>query len=225
MELSCRAYRSEAEGLIANKAFSIEPRWWLEGKLEKLKLQEVLRYAFSGALFYIALGLIYLTKEKLSLGAVSAGHVTLGIGLVLLTGSLLYTTHRALTYPFVFFPLALSILSTFGLYEWEWRIVIPFLESNAELKVDNRRLQLRNDRGKKGEVVASMFDEWGAQVHFLYCSSLAVGLALCARIHWSPCNAVAWSTLLWVALVFLISAFSHHLRLLIRIATLRLDCE
>ncbi len=188
-----------------------------------MKLQELLRYAFSGALFYLALGLIYLPKEELFSENVTAGYATLAIGLVLLSGSLLYSVHRALTYPFVFLPGALLVLSLFGLYQREWKIVIPFMESEAELKVDSRRLHLRYDLGQKGEALHAVFDEWGAQVHLLYCSSMAVGLALCARILWSPCNPIAWKIFLVIALVFLIAAIFHHLRLLIRIATLQVD--
>ena len=149
--------------------------------MEKLKLQELLRYAFSGALFYLALGLVYLCKEELSPINVSAGYATLAIGLVLLSGSLLYAMHRALTYPFIFFPGALLVLSLFRLYQFEWRILIPFLESNAELEVDRCRLRLRHEPGKKGEALHAMLDEWSAQVHFLYCSSIAIGLALVPR--------------------------------------------
>jgi hypothetical protein len=193
----------------------------LEAAVEKLKLPELLRYAFSGALFYLSLGLVYLPKGELSLTDRSAGYATLAIGLVLLSGSLLYVVHRALTYPFIFLPGALLVLSLFGRYQREWKIVIPFLESNAELEVDRCRLHLRFELGPKGRALHTMLDEWSAQVHLLYCSSMAVGLALCARVYWCPHNFVAWKILLVIAVVFLIAAMSHHLRLLIRILTLQ----
>jgi len=189
--------------------------------VEKLKLQELLRYAFSGALFYLALGLVYLSKEEQCPISVSVGYATLAIGLVLLSGSLLYTMHRALTYPFIFFPGTLLVLSLFGKYQFEWKILIPFLESSAELEVDRCRLRLRHELGQKGEALHAVLDEWSAQVHLLYCSSMAVGLALCARVYWCPHNLIAWKILLVIALVFLVGAIFHHLRLLIRIKTLQ----
>lgn len=189
--------------------------------MEKLKLQELLRYAFSGALFYLALGLAYLPKEWLSPINVSGGYATLAIGLVLLTGSLLYTLHRALTFPFIFFPGVLLVLALLGKYKLEWKIVIPFLESNAELNVDRYRLRLRHELGQKGKALHAMLDEWSAQIHLLYCSSMAVGLALCTRVFWRPWNLTAWKTLLGISLVFLVGAIFHHLRALIRIATLQ----
>ena len=193
--------------------------------MEKLKLQELLRYAFSGALFYVALGLVYLPKEGLSPINISAGYATLAIGLILLSGSLLYIMYRALTYPFIFFPGALLILSLFRFCQFEWRILIPFQESKAELAVDRGRLDIRFKFGPKGEALHAALDEWSAQVHLLYCSSLAIGLALCARVYWEPRNPIAWKVLLAVALVLLIAAISHHLRLLIRIVTLQAECK
>jgi hypothetical protein len=143
--------------------------------MQKLRLEELLRYTLSGALFLIAL---ILRGPSLQVGswttANGLGEATKALGLVLLVGSVIYSVHRAIVFPFLLFPIALSLASLIGARGFSWEIWVPFRVSNAERQMDDDRFALR----ARKDTLFDVWSEWGSQVHFLYCSAEAVLLAL-----------------------------------------------
>jgi len=169
-------------------------------------------------LFLLSLLLAHpLSADKLS-QAKGIGEATLVIGLVLLVGSLIYTLHRAITYPLVLFRLAWLVLALFRVYTFEWAMAIPFRQPRIEQEMDKWRLELR----RAGDALHAVIAEWGAQVHFLYCSGLAILLALfLGRFLANAENALARRVLLVCSLVILLGGFFHHIRLLCMISVAR----
>jgi len=186
--------------------------------MEQFKIHDLLRYGFSGALFFLALLLtkaIQLDDLAKFQGLTQA---TMATGLVLLAGTLIYTIYRASFFPILLYPLALLILSVFRAYPFEWSFIIPFKESHAELEVDEWRFSLLRDKSP----LAPHFAEWAAQIHFLYCSSIAVSFALWLGPLWSKCQApMARHLLFGAAAAFALTGFVHHVRCLLRLKTVR----
>lgn len=141
---------------------------------------------------------------------------TLVLGVVILTGSVIYTLHRALTYPLLLFPLALLAVSMFHKWPFDWDILMPIKQSGIESHVEKQRLELRRQKNPLDPI----FAEWGAQVHFLYCSGWAIllGLYVGARLQSHLIATSNRHMLIAVALPVIFSgAFIHHVRLLHRI--------
>jgi hypothetical protein len=142
-----------------------------------------MRHGFSGGLFLIVLLLedpcrnVYLHK----LGEISTTAVLVGVAL--LVGTLIYTFHRALIYRLIF-AIAQTILTKslqkyFRASQFRWSIWWPpFLSSPMQEKIDYWRLALRARSVPKEDPVVRFTDEWGAQVHFLYCSAWAIIIAM-----------------------------------------------
>lgn len=189
--------------------------------MEKLKLEELLRYAFSGALLLISL---VLTHPKEKWGPVlgvdptvvkGIGDATVIIAFVLLIGSSIYVLHRAVAYP-ILWRLALGVLVGCRTYRGSRDMLFLYRISAEEARLDLWRLGLKT----WAPIRASFLSEWGAQVHFLYCSGWAI---LVARILGSyfantPAEthpAELFRCLLWI---FFLGGFVHHLRLLQMIA-------
>jgi hypothetical protein len=143
--------------------------------MQKLRLEELLRYTLSGALFLVALMLRWPT---ISLGPLRAdkglGEASKALGLVLLVGALIYSLHRAIVFPCLLFPTALSFASLIGAYPFSRKFWIPFTVSDVERRMDDDRFALRAQK----DTLFDVWSEWGSQVHFLYCSGEAVLLAL-----------------------------------------------
>jgi hypothetical protein len=135
--------------------------------MKELGLQELLRYALSGGIGFASLLLMY-PKIARSIGDVKgAEEVTLIFGAVLVAGTLVYNIHRSLLFP----PL-LRWIGFFTLRPQKtslWMLLFPllwWLPSVTEMEVDRWRWKL-----KKGD--RRPWDEWGAQIHFLYCAAWA----------------------------------------------------
>jgi hypothetical protein len=184
----------------------------VEGAIvQQLKLDDLLRYGFCGGLFVLTLLLVHpASSEKLS-QAKSVGEAGLLLGLVLLIGSLIYTLHRALTYPLVLFKLAALVVAIFGGFKFELALVIPFFQTKLERDMDGWRLELR----RKQDALSGVIAEWGAQVHFLYCSGLSVLLALFVTSFFIVDeNPLTRRFLFWSSALMMFGGFYHHVRLL-----------
>jgi hypothetical protein len=186
--------------------------------LQPLRIEDLLRYAFSGALFFFTLVLTRpLSCEGLP-QMKGIGDATLFIGMVLLAGSLTYTVHRASTFPFLFFPLAISAASALGAFPFERAMLIPFRYSKAELELDQWRYELR----RKKHPLSAVLADWGAQVHFLYCSGLAILLALLLnKLLSTPKWAQAWCIAIVFSALVLGVGLVHNIRLLVMAAAYR----
>lgn len=181
--------------------------------MQQLRLEELLRYAFSGALGMIAVFLTHPTLEVFSPNR-SIADATLVIGLVLLTGSLIYTLHRAVVYP-VLYRAALLTLAACRVFPFSRDLLVPYRQARIELEMDQWRLKLRREKDPMHGHIA----EWGAQVHFLYCSALAILLALyLGRFLPGPADAGATRILLWSSALLAGSGMVSHLRLIYMIS-------
>lgn len=183
--------------------------------MQPLRIEDLLRYTFSGGLFVLTLILVHPIWWNKIPTIQGVGDATVMIGLVLLAGSLIYTLHRALTYPFLFFPATLCFACIFRAFPFEAAICIPFQTSTLELDFDRWRYRLRREQDPLNVVLA----DWGAQVHFLYCSGLAIVSAL--LLGWVmpvPENVLALRVFSSVAIIALLAGFVHNLRLLLMLA-------
>jgi hypothetical protein len=87
---------------------------------------------------------------------------------------LIYSFHRAIVFPLLLFPIALTLPALFGGYKFDRKIWMPFRVSDIEQQLDADRFELR----ERKDVLFDVWSEWAAQVHFLYCSAQAIFLAL-----------------------------------------------
>lgn len=140
------------------------------------------------------------------------GDATLLAGSCLLVGTIIYSIHRAIVYVVILrvmqFPLSLLRVVPF-----DWCVFWPFRFTRYE----HEHLQ-RLWRRKEDNLSRAPIAEWGDQVHFLYCTAWATGLALrlASFWKWEPMDARAdlryWvSIFFWIALS---SALLSNLRLL-----------
>jgi hypothetical protein len=186
--------------------------------VKELKFNEVLRYAFSGgiglATFLVLPPAIAAHVSKLEAIKVA----TLIGGIVLVIGVFVYNVHRALIFPLLFRTALLLVLretdperkKAEGLKFW-----CPYRPTAAETSLDLWRWN--QEQTKKH------WDEWGAQVHFLYCSVWAIlgalVLALLAGSRWGKLQ--YWIPALCFAVLTLVAALVHHLRLLYLMTSVR----
>ncbi len=182
--------------------------------MQSLRIEELLRYAFSGALFFLALTLTHKPGwEKVS-EARGLGDATIIVGIVMVAGTLIYTSHRALAYPLLLFPLALSAASLLRYVPFEAAMWIPLKPSQFETALDVWRYRLR----RSNESLFAMMADWGAQVHFLYCAGWAI---LLARLYGSvlavPASPLAERVALRTAVFLFVAGVVHHVRLIVMI--------
>ena len=164
----------------------------------------------SGGLLLLVLLLMHPSwREELAKASGIAGTAIL-IGVPFIAGSLIYTLHRALAYRIVF-TIAVIILIFCRVYDWETKIILPFVPSKVEVGMDRWRLSLR----QKKDVVDPYTAEWGAQVHLLYCSAWAVLLGMILGPLFPNCQtAIPHRDYFVASAALLFGAFWHHVRLL-----------
>jgi len=139
----------------------------------QLKLEELLRYGVAGAVGLLAFVLCFSGWVDLAKTVPAVTQASVLVGVAFALGTLLYAIHRAFLYPLIY-RLVLGVLVAFQVYNFDKRLLVPFLPSLLEVRVD----LLRWKRAKDEDYAQPRLAEWGAQVHFLYCSSWAVLLAL-----------------------------------------------
>lgn len=91
------------------------------------------------------------------LGAIEASSL---VGVALVLGGLSYSVHRAVIYPLIY-RLLLLLLWLLGRFQFERRLLVPYLPAPLEVRLDRVRWQ-------RGDPLRKAVQEWGAQVHFLY---------------------------------------------------------
>jgi len=139
----------------------------------QLKLEELLRYSFAGAIGLFALVLCFGGLAALATTEPEITQASILDGVALALGALIYTAHRAVVYPLIY-RLILVVLGLCSVYRFDKFLLVPFVPRPLEVRLDF----LRWKRAKDENYAQPRLAEWGAQVHFLYCSSWAVLLAL-----------------------------------------------
>ncbi|HYL63254.1 MAG TPA: hypothetical protein VE077_11600 [Candidatus Methylomirabilis sp.] len=179
--------------------------------MKDLRLEELLRYGFSGGSLLAVILLMHPDWWKDDpTRAKSLGGTAILLGTALLTGSLIYALHRAMAYR-ILFALAAVILTGCRVYRWETKILLPLVPSEIELKLDRWRLRIR----QKKDPIDTYTSEWGAQVHLLYCTSWAILLGMGIAAIWPNSQSVISGAWLVVAsAIIALSGLWHHVRLL-----------
>jgi hypothetical protein len=136
--------------------------------VKELKLEELLRYAFAGGVGLLALPIVF--PSTISGDHKDIADAAFIFGLALLFGSLLYGLHRSLVYPLIHRGLLFVMSVFFSLFRFEWEMWVPYRPTNVELALDYWRWRAISEKDFSQPQLA----EWGAQVHFLYCSAWAV---------------------------------------------------
>ncbi len=139
--------------------------------MHKLKLNDLLRYAFSGGVDLLTLVFIYPSAFCFFKSNDKVVDITLLNIVALIVGSLIYSLHRAVIFP-ICYRIVLIILCTslFKKYKFEWEMLILWVPTRLELRLDTERWQRRkNEKSLQAELT-----EWGSQIHFLYTTSWAI---------------------------------------------------
>ena len=177
--------------------------------MKELRLEELLRYALSGGAALAAWYLVFpYARQIVKIGSVA--EATLLLSTALLLGSLVYNVYRSLMYPIIL-RLILLVMVLFRLFPFSRDLLLPYIPADLELRLDTWRWRsVQQDHFSK-----PVFPEWGAQTHFMYCSSLSIPLAFWfGRLGGAP-NHQWWAHLWKVACLLALAAVVHHVRLLL----------
>lgn len=164
--------------------------------MEKLNVDELLRYGFSGALFLLSPLVSFKEAacmiKKLPSNIFGASAV---LGIALVIGSIIYSVHRAVLY---------QVLYKLG-------CIVVYGKNKADtLKLDSDRWE----RYKNPYSSQIYFREWASQIHFLYCSLWAIVFSQIVGMsnNWTHTD-LYWAV--WLTAVALgIAAVVHHYRYL-----------
>jgi hypothetical protein len=177
--------------------------------LKDLKLEDLLRYGFSGGLLLIVVLLEHPAWADVA-KASGIGGTAILTALALLAGSLIYALHRAFAYR-ILLALVLLLLMCFRAYRWDVGVIKPLRPSETEMEIDRLRLHWRKDKDALDSITA----EWGAQVHLLYCSGWAILLGVALSQLFKTCQSIISNQTYYLAAAILtLVAIWHNARLL-----------
>lgn len=160
--------------------------------MKDLNLNDLLRYGFAGAVFFLVAALAFEQPGALLLDKEISGALAAASTAAALTvGCVIYALHRAVPYPILY---ALC------------RVVAGRHESSLELDIRRwKNMALNNPLQRH-------LSDWAAQVHFLYCTAWAsiAALLLGNAAGWAPTSmhSVGW----YAFAALLASAAWHHTR-------------
>ncbi len=180
--------------------------------MQQLRLDELLRYCLSGGIGLVVFSLSFRgVLERLG-GLTGNTHLELAseaaiLGISILIGSLVYSLHRAIIYPLIF--RFWTLLLCWRVYKFHYSYLFPFVASPLEVTLDLHRWQRRQE----DHSFASGQLEWGAQVHFLYCSTWAIIAALIVGGILGLTPSTLRPSFCWLAGLCLAAAFISNGRL------------
>lgn len=175
--------------------------------MQQLNIEELLRYGIAGVFAFMA-PLIMFQSFKLPLSTTSVGPAGILAAVALAIGALVYAFHRAILYPLLY-RLVVCVLCVFRVYRFDNLMLFPLLPTNLDLSLDF----LRWKRAKEENFAQSSLSHWGAQVHFLYCSSWSVLFVRWFGIHLGLRVTDAEPFVLWGAVTVAAAAFASNCRL------------
>ena len=164
--------------------------------MDKLNINELLRYGFSGAVLFF--GSLLSFKQAVLLIKVLPSNffgISVVFGIVLVIGSIIYGIHRAILYTVLY------------------KICCIFVYGKKQADTVNLDVQ-RWERYNNPKSLQNNLREWASQIHFLYCSTWAIVLAqLIGHCNkWNKTN--LYQPIWFVGIVLGVSALIHHLRYL-----------
>ncbi len=178
-----------------------------------LTFNELLRSFFAGVWGFVWLFLLLDDNKRRFIYENGFKDISFLIFAALLTGVVIYSVHRAIIYPNLY-KLVLTILVVILRklrWDGDWWLFIPFYPSRTERYHDFRRWK---ERGKEKSISSNLI-EWGSQVHFLYCSSWALLLAIAFEKGINTCESKFIELACWTLLITLSASFIHHVRYMI----------
>lgn len=140
--------------------------------MDKLKINDLLRYGFSGGIALFTLVVLYPNALSFFRGKDDYVETAFIGAFALIVGSLIYSLHRAVIYPLLY-RLLIIALSLRGKYEFKCEMLVPWRPTKLDLTLDTKRWIRRKDK----KSLQSELSEWGSQIHFLYTTSWAIILA------------------------------------------------
>jgi hypothetical protein len=167
--------------------------------IKELKLGDLLRYGFAGAVFLFFVLALYEKPRDYLLDVlirvpldVFAATVLLGASLTI--GSVIYALHRAIPYPFLY-----------------WLFTTRLAERGSILDLDIQRWR----NSSKPLALQPKLKEWGDQIHFLYCVAWAGFSALLVGpvMHWHfPSIWYGAPVVAILSLLAFLAGMFHHCR-------------
>jgi hypothetical protein len=151
--------------------------------MEKLKTNDLLRYAFSGGITLFTL--FILCNCSLSIKMMGNEYLNatfLGV-LAFIIGSLIYSLHRAILYP-ILYRIVLIIFCLTKRYQWDTDMLIPWRPAKLELDLDINRWKRR----KENNSIQNDFYDWGSQIHFLFTTFWGMLTALIISKNFPKCT-------------------------------------
>ncbi len=182
--------------------------------VEKLQLNQMLRYGLAGGMGLFCLVVTYPDTFKPMMVKDSAWRDGVVLGaLAFVIGTVSYALLRALVYP-VLFRVIIVILWLFRRVRGCWGFLLPW-PSKTEVRWDRELYYNRQADPARFSTV-----EWSDQVHFLCCSSLVcfVGINVGQFVGWTA-DKVAYHAFFWLAMLAGIGGFVHNLRLMFHEST------
>ncbi len=176
--------------------------------MQQLRFEELLRYGFAGAIGLIALVLGFSGFAKIAADIPAITQASVLVGAAFALDTLVYAIHRAFLYPLIY-RLVLGLLVICRVYCFDKRLLLLLSPVPLEVELDF----LRWKRTKEEDYAQPRLTEWGAQVHFLYCSSWTVFLVLWIGTRIGLAPTVSEPTLWRVAWLIVGAAFISNCRL------------
>lgn len=162
--------------------------------MEKLRLNEYLRYGLSGAVALLTLVLTYpQTAAWLSID-INLAQASVVAGLILLIGILIYSIHRSIVYPLIYRRLLIKVHG----FERNSLSLRPWKFSTHEIELDVKRSKKRCEENNP---YTNGFNEWFSRIHFLYCSAWAIFISLILGYFIKPSAGLSKTALLIFMLV------------------------
>jgi hypothetical protein len=178
--------------------------------MQHLKLEELLRYGLAGGVGLLAIVLSF--HLPASLTDAGFGQASILVAAAMTIGAVTYVVHRALLYPILGKGI-LCILCASGTLEFDWttdwKLILPYVPSRLEVRLDF----IRWKRFEEKHFAQPALSHWGAQVHFLYCTSWTMLLALWIGSTRGLKPTPLRSVLFWSAGIIAFGAFISNLRL------------
>lgn len=161
--------------------------------MPNLTLNELLRYGFAGAMFFLVGAVAFEEPWKwFSSNEDIAGAIaTLAVAAGLTVGATVYAIHRAVIYPVLYGTFAR--LTKRG-------------KTTLELDI------LRWQHAAKKDALQPRMADWAAQVHFLYCLAWSSVAALGLGGQWQWMKQPVYSGLVWLCAALALCAMVHHFR-------------
>lgn len=173
----------------------------IESDMKDLSLRDILRYFIAGGAFLAVLSILHNYPGFPNLKPEGLGDVSFLLGASALVGSIIYSVHRGVIYPFIFKrQIGKNRFKQCGPARW------GFASIETEVMWSKARWM---DTERSNRV--SGLNEWANQIHLLYTVSEATVLAILVELLLRGCLAggcTQWDPVVFSFLIFASTIFS-----------------